>query len=410
MNTLHRLLFSLLATALCGCHAISPTALPARPTPTYPLATVAPMQGPNLALVNGTLFDGTGADPLPEAVVLISQGLVTSVGPGSTVTVPEGYRVIDVQDGFILPGLINAHVHDGYDESNLQAWAAAGVTTVRDLGRSPPAAASFERRNSLRRDTASARLVAAGPFITVPRGYPIVPWGAGALTVTTVAGARETVIQLIDEGADVIKISLESGGTFERTLPVLSAEEASAIVSEAHARGKRVSAHITGVADVRRCLSAGVDDIAHMPAQPLSAELAVQVARAGVYWVPTLELWHNVHPNAGQVAVANLKLFLESGGLVALGTDFAGYDAEFDLGLPIREMEWMMEAGMTARQVLVAATRNAAVVCGLGRELGTVQSPYIADILVVAGDPLADIHALLDVRWVIHYGEVIRES
>jgi imidazolonepropionase-like amidohydrolase len=190
---------------------------------------------------------------------------------------------------------------------------------------------------------------------------------------------------------------------------VLSADQAKAIVDVAHARGRRVSAHITSADDVARCLSAGVDDIAHMPSDTLSADLAATVTSRGIYWVPTLELWHNVGAAYGFRAVSNLRRFAAAGGLVAMGTDYAGYAAEFDLGLPIREMEWMLEAGLTNREVLLAATRNAAVVCGLGRELGTIQAGWIADILVLGADPLDDLHALQDLRYVVHNGQVIRQ-
>jgi imidazolonepropionase-like amidohydrolase len=325
------------------------------------------------------------------------------------VTVPDGFQVIDVTGLYLVPGLINAHVHGGYDESRLKAWAAGGVTTVRDLSAAPPAENLFRARNSLRADPSNARLVAAGPFITVPDGYPIVPWGAQALTVTTVKDAARTANQLIDEGADIIKISLEAGRGFGRVIKVLSADQAKAVVDAAHARGRRVSAHITAAEDIARCLSAGVDDIAHMPSDTASADLAATVSSRGIYWVPTLELWHNVGAAYGIRAVGNLRRFVAAGGPVALGTDYAGYAAEFDLGLPIREMEWMLEAGLTNREVLLAATRNAAVVCGLGRELGTIQTGWIADILVLGADPLDDLHALQDLRYVIHNGQVIRQ-
>jgi imidazolonepropionase-like amidohydrolase len=408
MKRMQNLPFWLLTLALAACASRSATATVApRPTPTLPFATMAPMQGPTLALVNGTVIDGTGAAPLPDAAVVIVQGRIMSVGPRSGVTIPAAATVIDLGGGTILPGLINAHVHQGYNAGHLQAWAQAGVTTVRDLGASP-SPDLFRQRNALRADPRNARLVAAGPFITVPDGYPIVPWGMGALTVTSASEAEVTTSHLLDDGADVVKISLEAGATFGYKIPVLSAEEAGAIVRVAHERGTRVAAHITAAEDVSRCLAAGVDDIAHMPSNYVSNDLIRQVVQAGLYWVPTLELWHNVRASFGQQAVENLRRFVAAGGIVALGTDYAGYSAEFDLGLPIRELEWMEEAGMTPMQIIVAATRNGAHVCNLDRELGTLEVGKIADVLVVNDDPLQDMHALQDVRTVIHNGQVIR--
>ena len=211
----------------------------------------------------------------------------------------------------------------------------------------------------------------------------------------------------MDDGADVVKIALESGSAFGLKIPVLSKEEAAEIVQVAHQRGTRVSAHVLASDDLPRVLEAGVDDIAHMVSDPLSDEYISRIVQAGIYWVPTIELWMNVG-SGGQQAVKNLRRFVAAGGKVALGTDYAGYNAEFDLGMPIRELEWMLEAGMSIQQAIVAGTRNAAYVCNLGHELGTLEVGKIADVLVVNGDPLLDIHALLNVRMVIHSGEVIR--
>ena len=95
---------------------------------------------------------------------------------------------------------------------------------------------------------------------------------------------------------------------------------------------------------------------------------------------------------------------------MALGTDFEGYSCSWDLGMPTTEIELMRRAGMSAMQIIVAATRNAARVCDLGRELGTLESGKIADLFVIDGDPLSDLDALLEVRLVVHDGVVIRDE
>jgi imidazolonepropionase-like amidohydrolase len=419
-----------LASAMAGCGpAPTPIEAPAKPptivpttAPTAPASTPissvpAENQGRStpvfeaesgqpLALIHGTLIDGTGADPLPDAALLIQQGLILAVGPRAEVEVPVDARIIDLQGATILPGFINAHVHLGYSEHNLQAWAEAGVTTVRDLG-TAPASDLFSRRDELLKDNRNARLVAAGPLVTVPDGYPMVPWGLQGLAVTSAQDAALKVNQLLDDGADVIKIALESGYLFETNIPVLSAQEAATVVKVAHERGTMVSAHVTAAQDLGLALDAGVDDIAHMITNNLSPQLVEGMLENDVYWVPTLELWKGVGGFDRQ-AVANLRKFVEAGGKVALGTDYAGYSSEFDLGMPITEMELMGEAGMTPMQIILAGTQNAAHVCNLDRELGTLETGKIADVLVVDGNPLEDIHALTDARIVIHNGVVIR--
>lgn len=370
-------------------------------------STAKPAQSSALVLVNGSLIDGTGAAPIPDAALVIRDGRIAAAGARSVVTIPAQSQVIDVQGATILPGFINAHVHGAYDLDKLAAWAQDGVTTVRDLSaRSWPASSSLRAQA---KEAKYARLVSGGLMITRPGGYPIAVFGAPAVTVTTPGEARQAVNDLLDQGADVIKISLESGEIFGRPgLPMLSPGEVAAIVSAAHQRGTLVSAHVTVSQDLRRAIDGDVDDVAHMVTDPLPDELISRMVADGIYWEPTLELWKGVGHGQDQSVVDNLRRYAAAGGRVALGTDYGGYSTPFQLGMPMREMEWMQEASMSPMHVIVAGTQNAAHVCNLERDLGTLQVGKIADVLVVRGDPLQDIHALSNVGWVIHNGTVIR--
>ncbi len=397
--------------ALAGC-------APARPTPVAPpapAATGAPTAVPGsapalvngtaepaLALVNGTLIDGTGAAPVAGAVVLIRGERIVAAAPAGAVGVPAGAQVIDVAGATILPGFINAHVHGAYNAGNLAAWAQAGVTTVRDescRGSTPAAvAAQCALRDGELARPELARLVAATPMLTAPGGY-------GAYPVTSPEDARRAVNELLDAGADLVKTTVEDD-LQGRRWKTLSAESLKAIVEAAHARGRPVSIHVSRASHVELALEAGVDDLAHMVVTTLDDDLIDRVVAAGVYWVPTLELWQGV--GWGAVPTANLRRFVTRGGQVALGTDYGGYTIPFDLGMPVREIAFMQEAGMTPMQIIVAATRNAAHVCGRDADLGTVEAGKLADLLVVDGDPLADLGALTQVRMVIKGGAVIR--
>jgi imidazolonepropionase-like amidohydrolase len=359
----------------------------------------------DFALAGGTLVDGTGADPIPDAVVVIRGGRIAAVGPRTQVSVPSDVQSVDVQGATILPGVINAHVHGSYDEETLKAWAKGGVTAVRDLATGRSAEEAFAFRDSVRDNPQCARLVAAGPMITVPGGYPIARWGVNSITVTSPEDARQQVNQLLDAGADLIKIPLESGAIFGESMPMLSPEEAAAIVEAAHARGAWVSAHVSVTRDLEKALDAGVDDVAHMVTDKLPDEFVMRMVETGTYWVPTLELWKGVGYSLGRYVVDNLHRFVEAGGKVALGTDYAGApDVEFDRGMPIHEVEWMQEAGMTPLQIIVAATRHAAHVCNLEQEIGAIEAGKAADVLVVDGDPLEDIRALTKVNAVFREG------
>ena len=363
-----------------------------------------------IAVVGGMLIDGTGTPPVSDAVITIKNGFITSAGSRKDTKIPEGAKILSVKDAAILPGFINAHVHRGYSEHNLRTWAFQGVTTVRDLGGNPRNNL-FVFRDAVLKKTECARLVAAGPMITVPGGYPTVPWGSpSALPVTSPKDARKKTLTLLDEGADIIKIALDSGSSFNRKIPRLSLEEAKAIIDVAHRRGTLVSAHVLVSKDLEYALEAGVDDIAHMVIDNPSDDLIKRVVDQGVYWVPTLELWHGVRQNLGDAAIRNLRRFVRSGGKVALGTDYEGYNCEFDLGMPIREIRWMRDAGMTPMQIIVAATKNASHVCNLANTIGTLQKGKTADLVIVNGNPLENIEALLDIKIVIRGGQIIRDG
>ena len=231
--------------------------------------------------------------------------------------------------------------------------------------------------------------------MTVPEGYPIAGNSFPSLTVTSPEDARQKIDQLIDNGADVIKITLTAG-----VFPTLSPEEAAAIVETAHRRGIPVTVHATNARNLRRALDAGVDDVCHIATDHVSDQDIQRMIDAGVAWVPTFEPLEG----AGQ---DNLRRFVQAGGVVALGND-GGYLPGIEIGMPMEEIEWMEKAGMTPMQIVVAATRNAAWVCRRDGALGTLELGKLADVLVVDGDPLQDLHVLKNVRLVVHRGVVIR--
>jgi imidazolonepropionase-like amidohydrolase len=133
-----------------------------------------------------------------------------------------------------------------------------------------------------------------------------------------------------------------------------------------------------------------------------------------MYWVPTLELWKGVselhYLNWDNIAKNNLKRFVQAGGKVALGTDYDGYITPFELGMPMREIQLMKEAGMTAKQIIIAGTKHTAFVCNLEKELGTIEPGKIADIIILADNPLVDLESLLNVQMVIHDGKIIKKE
>lgn len=349
-------------------------------------------------LVNATLINGTGRPPVPDAAVLFRDSVILAAGPRDQVAIPAGAELLDAGGAYILPGFINAHVHNTLRTANLRTWARAGVTTVRDVGAAEDAEDVFRFREEIRSDPACARLVAAGPLVTVPGGYPLVPNNFPALPVTGPADAREKISRLIGQGAELIKITLERS----RNLPMLSAEEVRAIAETAHQWKLPVTVHLTGSAYIPRALDAGVDQIEHICYDYLSDELIGRMVQNGVILIPTLTALGN-HPQA----VSNCRRFLAAGGKVALGND-SGYIAGLEIGMPADELLALQGAGMTPMQVIQAATRTSAEACRLQSILGTIEPGKQADLLLVAANPLENLQNLRQVRAVFHAGVAIR--
>lgn len=153
-------------------------------------------------------------------------------------------------------------------------------------------------------------------------------------------------------------------------------------------------------------LDAGVDDIAHSSYDLIPYDILQRMVDEDVIMIPTFTVFRNY---GGELSgcILNLKNFVKAGGLVALGNDFGGGPGDFELGIPMFEIEMMALADMTPMQIIQAATYNAAITVGQEAQIGTLEKGKIADILVVEGDPLADLQVLTNIRLVIHNGTII---
>jgi imidazolonepropionase-like amidohydrolase len=357
-----------------------------------------------LALVNGTLIDGTGAEPIPDAVLVIQGERIVAAGSREEIEIPREALIIDLEGTTLLPGFINAHVHFGFREENLQAWAYGGVTTVRDEGiiSSEPLDDLMAFRDTAVQDPMNARLVSAGYIISVPNGY-------GDLFVDSPEAARQKVFGELDAGVDMIKLSMEDGYAGQSGLPKLTEDELAAIVSAAHERGRLVSGHITQAEYLEILVEAGVDDIAHIAYDVVPDEVWQEMVAKDIYVTPTFTVFRNYHAPM-DVCVLNLRNFVEQGGQVALGNDYGGGPGKFELGIPMYEIEQMSAAGMTPMQIILASTKNAAHVLGIEDEVGTLEAGKLADVLIVTGNPLENLQDLTEIRMVVHNGVIIRDG
>jgi imidazolonepropionase-like amidohydrolase len=397
-------------------HPLPTVTLSPRPSATPVATTDVPIVTFDLVLSGGTLIDGTGGPPLSNAVVAIRGDRIAAVGPAGTIPIAPGTPTRDLGGKTVLPGFINAHAHTSMlSDQALKVWTRAGITTVRDL--SGPRDAIIARRNALAAsaDATLPRLLVAGPMVTVPGGHPIPIYGLSdsVLTVQGPDDARTKITALLDAGVDVIKIAVS--GRSDVDWPELSNEEIGAITATARARDVPIAAHVDRAVALRRAVENGITDAAHMPRDRMSDELIALMVERDVALVPTIAVYEALAEERGDAAAwrrttlpvmqSNLRRFVEAGGRLALGDDFG--NPRVDLGMPWAEIDHWLDAGLAPMQIIVAATHGGAVVCNLEDQLGTIEPGKLADILVVDGDPLADIRVLERVAFVVRGGEVI---
>jgi imidazolonepropionase-like amidohydrolase len=370
------------------------------------------------------LFDGTGAAMLPHPVVVLDGPTIVSVGSGAPV--PEGATVVDLTDATLLPGLVDGHVHLGFDSSSdpvanlakqddAAAFAAmitaartaarGGVTTVRDLGDRNYLALAVKRCAAT--DLSLPEVLAAGPPITTPGGHCHF-LGEEA---SGVDGVRRAVREHAERGVDVIKI-MASGGNMtpgsRPEQPQFGEAELRAVVDEAHRHHLLVTAHAHATQSIVDGLAAGVDGFEHLTfttaegVDPAPDEVLAALVRQRVTVGLTVGLVPGAEHLPGTAARipairANSQRLLAAGVHMIPGTDAGIAPAK-----PPDVARWAVAhfqlLGMSAAQALHTCTAGAAMALGLGHRKGRLRPGYDADILAVAGDPLTDPDAIHRIR------------
>ncbi|BBZ61474.1 amidohydrolase family protein [Mycolicibacterium monacense] len=381
-----------------------------------------------LLLHHATLIDGTGAAPLPDAAVLVENDRIRWAGAASDAPTDDATRV-DLGGNTICPGFFDCHVHF--------SLPGAGATPI-DRALNPPSYHYFQLIDRLRvtlhngvttardlmgidagvRDAVAHGLV-DGPRLLVainmmsqtcghadfhlPSGIDLTPMVGGSL-VDTVDEARRRTRELIAAGADVIKVASSGGVSSPSDQPEwlgMRRELIAAVVEEAAAYGhKRVAAHAIGRAGIEAAVEAGVSSVEH--GYQLDEGLRHKMVEAGIFLVPTLlETMADVTSSpAGQaksahwhaVAQESIGASAAAGVKIAVGTD-AGLSPAH--GTNLKELGLLVRfGGLTPMQAIVAATSTSAELCGLAEQLGTVEAGKLADLVIVRGDPLADIDSV----------------
>ncbi len=374
-------------------------------------------------IVNGTLIDGTGADPIPDAAVIVSQGLIIAAGPAAELELPENATLVDAQGGTILPGIIDVRASDllnrlevvegQIDTVSLQAYLVralqAGLTTVRATGwdwRTEPDVAAMRTALEAHGNTIPT-VVLVGPLLTHAEGTSYEIYPDQSIGIATVDEARQATENLIDQGMDQIGFLLALPprfllGSGDDAPPSLSLDQQAAIVEAAHAKGMWVMGQAIFQDEAASAVAAGVDEIPSWPAtgERLSEGLIQALVDNSVPIITGYTVYA-ARPNQGDA-----RRFIDAGGTIAFGT-FAPNSNTLDNFY--REMSLMSLIGeMTPMEIIVSATGNAAQVVGLGDEIGTLEAGKRADIIVVDGDPLDDLAVFRDgVVTVIKGGEIV---
>lgn len=421
-----------------------------------------------LALVGGTLVDGSLRDPIDNSVVLVENERIVAVGREGEVRIPTGAEIISTEGMTVMPGLWDMHVHlmiNGHADyahwdktylgkmrdvimpASAKQLLLAGVTGARDLG--APLKESIEVRDAIRRgEIPGPTLFVSGPFIQ-KKPYPgteAFRWG-----VDSPADARAKVKRLADAGVDVIKLIDQDQ---------MSEAEIVAIIDEAHKHGKPVVAHAHRPEEIRLALKHGADCLEHTglaaaPSYPDDVidalrERTANMSLGPLFWTPTIEGLYNFpyvvkhhehiddkrwHEGLPEDIVADIRQSLshperisyfqqtpqrwptlttkfnqlrENGALLLIGTD-SGIPMKFHSDSTWHELEvWVNRLNVPAIDAIRAATYWPAVAMKADKDYGTVAEGKYADIIAVRGDALRHIALLQNVDIVVKHGKRVK--
>ncbi len=400
-----------------------------------------------IAIRAGHLIDGKSDTPILNALIVVEGDKIVSVTPGGTP--PAGAEVIDLSNATVLPGFADVHTHvllngditaDDYDVQLLKestpyrAILAArnarialdhGFTTLRDVETEGAMYADVDVKTAIARGEVPGPRMQVATRAMAPTGmYPLLGYSwelkvpTGVQYVDGVEGARKAVREQVMYGADWIKYYSDRGYHFGNdgvlhSMVNFRDDEAAAIVDEAHRLGKKVAAHCIGSDGIAAALRAGVDTIEHGVGFT-DAELD-EVARRGIYWVPTVTVLNFVAPGRGGVWVkmvdtekAAFQEGLKKNVKIALGTDAGGFD--WKAVNEAEEFVYYTKYGMTPMQAIRAGTVVPAELLGWSDKVGTIEAGKWADIVAVSGDPLKDITKLTRVKFVMKAGAVYRNE
>jgi imidazolonepropionase-like amidohydrolase len=415
------------------------------------------------ALTHVRVIDGTGHPPLEDATVVIEGNHILAIEQG-TASIPANAKILDLHGDTVMPGLINAHGHlaliaDGQNSATaytpenvlteLRQYESYGVTSMLSLG------VNRDLLYPIRQQQREGKLDGATVFtadrgIGVPDAAPGLPAAPDQLyRPATAEEARSVVDAIAKRHADIVKIWVDSVGG---TKPAMSPEVYRAVIKQAHKHHLRVAAHIFYLADAKSLVNDGVDILAHsVRDKPVDQELIAAMKRRGIWYIPTFTVDESFyiyaqHPGFMQLdffknAVSpvvltmlssdtysqkvnqdpktaqhkadfamdqqNMKTLYDAGIRVGFGTDSGAMPTRIPGFSEHRELEDMVQAGLTPMQAIVCATRSNAELLGIEATRGTLRPGKRADLLVLAANPLDDITNTRSIVTIFHDGRTV---
>ena len=378
------------------------------------------LRAQTIALTHATLIDGTGAQPISDAAVVIVNGRIAAMGPASKMKIPAGAQVVDTSGKTIIPGVINAHSHISDDPApKLRHYAQFGVTTV--IGMGGDGDEQLKIRDAQRHgDIRGARVLTVQQRFEFDKDAPSADAG------------RFKVEELYKKGADGVKVVVDNR---RDTQPKLRPAITAAIIDQAHKRKMKAFAHIHDMEDARTLIEQGIDMLMHQVrdkevddafiaamkvknvavTSTLVRELSSFVYADSPAWLddPLLTRFFDAQRISFaktelreqqaklkdlalnrmdlEIASKNFNKMMKAGVRLALGTDSGPTPARFEGYFEHLEMELMVKYGMTPTQVIQAFSKTNSEVLGIDKDFGTLAKGKVADLVVLNKNPLDDI-------------------
>ena len=400
---------------------------------------------PTVRVITGVnVVNLEGGAPIRDAVIVITGDRITAVGPAASTKVPAGARELKLPGKWIMPGLMNMHVHFG-----LRLPGAAMLETANETDGGLALRMAVNARRSLLSGTTTVRTPGEAKDAvfalksSIDRGEHLGPriWPAGRAIIPTGGHSSEPVLDGIDGPDEVraetrrqillggkwVKITISRGlaSTGNISAADMTVEEMRAATDIAHRQGVKVAAHTGSISATHDALEAGVDSFEH--GYFLNDDVFRKMKDKDAWYVPTIvvsqagamEFFRKIGSTpfylarvqmVGKSHWAALQSAIRIGANIAMGSDQFPYEPNEGTVASVREIELYNEAGMTPLQALRTATVNAARMLGAKQDLGLVASGKYADLIALDADPVSNIRALRTISVVIKGGEVVRND